>query len=179
MPEQQKQRNGPDSAKVLGLAYLLAGMALFGSATPISKMVGEGLPIFTASLLRVCLGAASLLPFVLADFKSEVSKIKSRDWIYLCFIALFGMVGFTVFLIYGMKFISGVAGSIIMSFTPALTAMAAFVFMQSPLGWRKVVSITLGVVGIIVINVFREQFDDSRSGYFYLARKRPSISRRS
>jgi len=46
-----------------GVLLLLAGMALFGSATRISKLVGEGLPVFTASSLRVVLGALSLCPF--------------------------------------------------------------------------------------------------------------------
>ena len=154
--------------KALGVAYLLTGMAVFGSATPVSKLVGEGLPIFTASLLRVALGALFLLPFVLKDFRSEVAKIERRDWGYLCLVALFGMVGFTVFLIYGMKMISGVAGSIIMSFTPALTAMAAFVFMGSPLGWRKLLAIALGLVGLILVNLYKGSFGASESASFYL-----------
>lgn len=142
-------------------------MILFGSATPISKMVGEGFPIFTASFLRVLLGALTLLPFVYKDFRTEVAKIARGDWVYLGLISLFGMVGFTLFLIYGMRFISGVAGSIIMSFTPALTALAAWLFMRSPLGWRKIVAITLGVTGIVVLNAFKEQFHGSDSRYFY------------
>lgn len=143
-------------------------MILFGSATPISKMVGQGFPIFTASFLRVLLGALTLLPFVYKDLRTEVAQIRRGDWVYLGLISLFGMVGFTLFLIYGMKFISGVAGSIIMSFTPALTAMAAWLFMRSPLGWRKIAAIVLGVIGIIVLNVFKEQFGESPSRYFYL-----------
>lgn len=155
------------SSRAVGILYLLAGMTLFGSATPISKMVGEGFPIFTASFLRVLLGALTLLPFVYKDFRTEVAKIARGDWVYLGLISLFGMVGFTLLLIYGMKFISGVAGSIIMSFTPALTALAAWLFMRSPLGWRKIVAIMLGVTGIVVLNAFKEQFHGSDSRYFY------------
>lgn len=151
-----------------GIALLLAGMALFGSATPISKLVGEGLPVFTASLLRVVLGALSLYPFVAADLPTRIRSLSARDWSYLSVIALFGMVGFTVFLIYGMKFISGVAGSIVMSFTPALTALAAFVFMGSAMDWRRALAVALGVAGVVVINLFRGAFDDGGSGYFYL-----------
>lgn len=153
--------------KALGIAYLLAGMAVFGSATPVSKLVGEGLPILTASCLRVLLGALFLLPFVLKDFRSEVAKISRRDWLYLGLIALFGMVGFTVFLIYGMKMVSGVAGSIIMSFTPALTAVAAFTFMGAPLGWRRITAIALGVVGVLVVNLFKDKFGAGDSPAFY------------
>jgi len=151
-----------------GIVLLLAGMTLFGSATPISKLVGEGLPVFTASLLRVMLGALSLYPFVAAGLPTRIRSLSARDWWYLSVIALFGMVGFTVFLIYGMKFISGVAGSILMSFTPALTALAAFLFMGSAMDWRRGLAVTLGVAGVVVINLFRGAFDDEASSYFYL-----------
>ena len=154
--------------RVTGIAFLLAGMALFGSATPISKLVGEGLPVFTASLLRVVLGAASLLPFVLGDLRRQVRALTRSDWWHLSLITLFGMVGFTVFLIYGMKFVSGVAGSIVMSFTPALTALAAFLFMGSPMDWRRTLAVGLGVGGVVVINVFKGQFDDAGSTHFYV-----------
>lgn len=157
-----------DDNKTVGIVLLISGMALFGSATPISKLVGEELPIFTASFLRVLLGALALFPFVYKDIRTEVPKINRTDWIYLSLIALFGMVGFTLFLIFGMRFISGVAGSIIMSLTPALTAFAAFVFMRSPLGQRKLLAIGLGVAGVTVINVFKDQFHESGSDLFYL-----------
>lgn len=157
-----------EGGKALGVAYLLTGMAVFGSATPVSKLVGEGLPIFTASLLRVLLGALFLLPFVVKDLRGEVARIARRDWGYLCLVALFGMVGFTVFLIYGMKMVSGVTGSIVMSFTPALTAVAAFLFMGSPLGWRKILAIALGLVGLIVVNFFKGSFGATESASFYL-----------
>jgi drug/metabolite transporter (DMT)-like permease len=154
--------------KVLGILLLVAGMALFGSATPISKLVGEGLPVFTASLFRVVLGAVSLLPFVVGDLARHTRALSRRDWGYLSLISLFGMVGFTVFLIYGMKFVSGVAGSIVMSFTPALTALAAFAFMGSPMDWRRTVAVGLGVAGVVVIHVFKGQFDVGGSPHFYV-----------
>ncbi|MDN3718254.1 DMT family transporter [Roseibium salinum] len=79
------------------------------------------------------------------------------------------MVGFTAFLIFGMRFISGVAGSLIMSFTPALTAGAAYLFMQAPLGWRRLTAIALGVAGIIVLSLFKGKFGGEGSGAaFYL-----------
>ena len=157
-----------ENNRLIGIFFLLAGMALFGSATPVSKMVGEEFPVFTASLLRVMLGALALLPFVFRDFFTQVSRIKRRDWVYLSLISMFGMVGFTLFLIYGMKFISGVAGSLVMSFTPALTALAAFAFMGSPLGWRKIVAILLGVGGLVILNLYRGQFSGGEARHFFL-----------
>jgi len=143
-------------------------MALFGSATPVSKLVGEGLPVFTASLLRVILGALALLPFVAKDFRRNLADMNGQAWREVSLIALFGMVGFTFLLVYGMKYITGVAGSIIMSFTPALTALGAFVFLGSPLDWRRIVAIVTGVGGLVIINMFRAEFSDAGGPLFYL-----------
>ena len=46
--------------KFTGIIFLLVGMTLFGSATPISKLVGEGFPVFKASSMHMILG---LYPF--------------------------------------------------------------------------------------------------------------------
>lgn len=155
-------------SKYIGILFLLLGMSLFGSATPVSKLVGEGFPVFTASTMRVILGSLSLFPFIAKDFRKNFDQLNARGWMEIGLISLFGMVGFTVFLIFGMKFVTGVAGSIIMSTTPAITALGAFLFLRSPLDWRRIVAILCGVAGIILINVFRHDFSDTDTPYFYL-----------
>ena len=45
-------------------AQLALGMAAFGSATPVSKIVTQAMPVFVASALRVAIGALVLLPFI-------------------------------------------------------------------------------------------------------------------
>ncbi len=154
--------------RTVGIVFLFLGMTLFGSATPISKLVGEGFPVFTASTLRVALGALSLLPFVALRFRENLRELSGRAWLEIGLISLFGMVGFTVFLILGMQYITGVAGSIIMSTTPAITALGAFLFLRSPLDWRRILAIVSGVAGIVLINLFRHEFDDPDSPYFFL-----------
>jgi len=157
------------TANLATVFFLLAGMALFGSATPVSKLVGEAFPVFAASLLRVLLGALTLLPFVYSDIGRQVKELSSQDWLYIGLISLFGMVGFTSFLLLGMRYVSGVAGSLIMSFTPALTAAAAHVFMGAPLGARRLAAIAAGVAGIVVLSLFKGQFGGEASGFrFYL-----------
>ncbi|VEG92114.1 DMT family transporter [Legionella spiritensis] len=155
-------------SKWISVILLFFGMALFGSATPISKLVGEGFPVFTASTLRVILGSLFLLPFTYKNFYINYKSLNNQAWIEISFIALFGMVGFTVFLIIGMKYITGVAGSIIMSTTPAITALGAFVFLGSPLDWRRILAIIMGVAGIILINIYKNDFVDPSTSHFYL-----------
>jgi drug/metabolite transporter (DMT)-like permease len=150
------------------IVLLAAGMALFGSATPISKLVGKELPIFTASALRVALGALTLLPFVISGLRHDMAAIARRDWLVMGLIALFGMAGFTSFLFLGMKLVSGVAGSIVMSFTPALTALAAYLFLGAALGTRRLAAVALGVAGVAVMAAFRSDFGAGSDGGDFL-----------
>ena len=46
---------------------LFFGMAIFGSGTPVSKIVGEAFPIYAGSFLRVFIGFIVLLPFLIND----------------------------------------------------------------------------------------------------------------
>lgn len=155
-------------ASHVGAAYLFLGMAVFGSATPVSKIVGADLPIFVASFFRVILGSLFLFPFVVKNLPTKAKKIKAKDWYYILLISIFGMVGFTVFLIWGMKFVTGVVGSLIMSVTPALTGLASYFFLKSPLGLKRMIALMLGVFGVIVANVFGKEFGFNQDFQSYM-----------
>ena len=52
------------------VVQLLLGMALFGSATPLSKLIGQQFSVFTASCMRMLIAC-----LVLAPFKSDGADI--------------------------------------------------------------------------------------------------------
>ncbi|NHK28558.1 DMT family transporter [Parvularcula flava] len=131
---------------------LFAGMALFGSATPLSKIIGEGFPVFTASLMRMLIAGAVLAPFVTGRL-GELKKASASDWRSIAGIALFGMIGFTATMLFGMRMASGVVGSTIMSMSPAVTALAAFIFLKEGYNSRKGAALGLAVLGAVLINV--------------------------
>ena len=138
--------------KPLALLQLGAGMALFGSATPVSKLVGEAVPAFTGSSLRVAVGALVLLPFAAGSLRG-LSRIDRRTWGVVALVALFGMFGFSLLMLYGMRLVPGVVGSIVMSTTPAVTALASILFLGDAIGWRKATAVGLAVVGVVVANL--------------------------
>jgi drug/metabolite transporter (DMT)-like permease len=129
-------------------------MAIFGSATPVSKLVTDSFPVFVGASLRMAVAALVLLPWVITRPKQRkaLKQAGRRDWLALGGIALVGMFGFTLFMLYGMRLVSGVVGSIVMSTTPAITAVASAVFFRDPFGWRKVGGIGLSVLGLLVLN---------------------------
>ncbi|MGB7371703.1 DMT family transporter [Erythrobacter sp.] len=136
------------------LAQLLAGMALFGTSTPLSKIVGESFSVFTGSFFRMAIATLVLLPFVL--WKTDrFAKIERSDFTVVAAIAAVGMVGFTAAMLFGMRMTTGVIGSTVMSSTPAITALGAVIFFGAAMNRRKAGAIALAVAGIALINIFR------------------------
>jgi len=74
------RRSEGDPGALPVYARLALGMAVFGSATPVSKIVTGAMPVFVGSLLRVALGALVLAPFVGGQW-SQVKRFGRRDWL--------------------------------------------------------------------------------------------------
>jgi len=128
------------------------GMAIFGSGTPVSKIVTDNFPVFLGSMLRMALGTAILAPFIWQS-RTTLRKLERRDWLTLFGIALIGMLVFSVAMLYGMQMVSGVVGSIVMSTTPAITAVASLLFLNEKFGWRRGVAVALAVAGVLVVQL--------------------------
>ena len=145
-------KNGKTTGQAATYAQLALGMIVFGSATPVSKIVTEAMPVFVGATFRVALGAAVLAPFAWGQ-RRRLSAFERNDWLLVCLIALVGMFGFTVFMLYGMRLVSGVAGSIVMATTPAVTAGAAILMFGERATWRKLLAIALAVAGVLVLQL--------------------------
>lgn len=145
------------------LAQLAFGMILFGTGTPISKLVTEHLPAMMASLFRVATAALVLLPFLMTK-RQILRELSRRDWLGIGAIALFGIFGFTIAMFYGMSRVSGVVGSVVMSTTPAVTALGARLFLAERLGWRKTAAIVLAVAGVSILHLGSSHESEARDG---------------
>lgn len=139
---------------------LLLGMIFFGSATPVSKIITESFEPLLATGFRLAIASILLAPFAI---KSELfTDFNKKNWLRLVGVSLIGIVGFTVFLLLGMKEVSGVIGSIIMSTTPAITAVGAVLFFGDKMSWKKIAAIILAVIGIVVLNLDSGGVGDGR-----------------
>ena len=144
-----------ENAKTIEVGLRLSlGMAVFGSATPISKIVTAAFPVYVGSLLRMLLGALILLPFVMCRWH-EVRKLGRREWSIVLLIALFGMFGFSALMLYGMSLVSGVTGAVIMSTAPAVTAAASMILLGDAPTWRKLAAVALAAGGVLILHLAR------------------------
>lgn len=151
-------------SRVGSYALLAGGMALFGSATPVSKVVGRDFPAMLASGLRMATAAAVLIPALVVlqrgsaqsrgeDSRHFVPSLNRRDWLLLAGIAGIGTVGFTLFLFYGLRIVPGAVGAIVMAMTPAVTALGAVVFLHNHLDRWTAAGIALAVGGVVAVNL--------------------------
>jgi len=114
MADPEADRQPHHRSTVASQVRLALGMATFGSATPVSKIVTSGMPVFVGSGLRVAIGAIALAPFAVRHLH-QVKRFGRRDWVLIVVIALFGMFGFSALMLYGMRMITGVTGAVVMS----------------------------------------------------------------
>src|SRR5690606_15507067 len=79
----------------------------------------------------------------------------ARDWLAIAGITAFGMVGFTATMLFGMRLTTGVVGATVMSATPAVTALAAVLFLGEAFNRRKALALALAVAGALAISYTR------------------------
>ena len=83
------------------VAQLICGMALFGTATPLSKIIGEAFPVFAASFARMAIASAVLAPVVWL-VTDRFANARRSDIGVMAAIAMVGMVGFTAAMLFGV-----------------------------------------------------------------------------
>lgn len=140
--------------RLTAYGLLASGMALFGSATPVSKIVGAAFPSMVASGMRMAVAAVVLLPFVaLATLRDAVATLDRADRLRLLAIALIGTFGFTLLLLYGLRLTTGAVASIVMATTPAVAAVGAAVFLGERLDRSTGIAVGLAVLGVGAVNL--------------------------
>jgi drug/metabolite transporter (DMT)-like permease len=142
-------------------AFLVAGMACFGSATPVSKIVGDGFPVWLASCLRMATAAVALIVTLAAlggtgafgRLRSTVVQLDAEDRVRLTAIAVVGAFLFSVFMLLGMRNAPGAVGAVVMATTPAVTGVGAVVYLRESIDRMLVVAIVIAFSGIVFVNL--------------------------
>ena len=138
--------------KYLTYIQLALGMSIYGSGTPVSKLVTEGFPVYTGSGLRMLFAAIVLLPFII-KYREDIIKFTKKDFFNIALIGFAGYFLFSIFMMLAMKNVSGVIASIVMGASPAVTAIASVIFLKDKMTPRKWIAIGLVVLGLMIVNV--------------------------
>ncbi len=138
--------------KILPYLQISTAMMIVGSNIVVSKLIIETLPVFIATTLRFALASIILLPLVL-KVEGRLPLPGKRDLLLILLLSFFGNFLYNIFLLYGLKLASATESGIISGTAPVVTAALSYIFLRERIGWNKVLSIALVILGIIIINL--------------------------
>ena len=136
-----------------GLLEVVLAMALAGSSVIVGKLLSTRVPVFLSVELSFCAALVAILPAQVAR-RRELRLLGVRELSYMFLQALFGMVLFRAFTLYGLHFTSALSAGIITSSAPAVMAILAATVMGERLGRGPAAGIALSVVGLLAINLW-------------------------
>lgn len=130
---------------------LLALLALlWGSSYLFIKIAVAEIPPVTLIALRV-LGAAIFLMIVMA-IRSERLPQDGRTWRMLGIQAILNSIGAWTVLAWGQQFVDAGLASVLNSTSPVFVFLiTGFVTRHEPLGARKLLGATFGIIGVVLI----------------------------
>jgi drug/metabolite transporter (DMT)-like permease len=135
------------SKQRLGYLYLAGAMVLVGSTVSASKIIGAGLPPFTATALRFAI-ALPCFALLMAASGARMPRLDRRDWLLLTVQAVAGSVGYTTLLIAGLQRTSAVDGGILLGTLPLVTAAIAVLVLGERPGKATVGAIAMAAFGV-------------------------------
>ncbi len=143
---------------VMVLAALVCCL-LWGSAFPAIKLSYAQLgdlnswQMVLLAGLRFTLSGVLVLAFARLKLKSKLMPPR-REWPLLLTVAVLQTFGSYVLYYIGMAHTSGVKGSILITLSVFLVALAAhFMFPSDRLSWKKGIGLLLGFAGVIAANI--------------------------
>jgi drug/metabolite transporter (DMT)-like permease len=139
------------------VGYLFCALAMIGvgSTVVVSKSIAAGLPPFSATALRFAIAFPVFLPITRVRGVRGVRwpRPRWRDVLLLIAQAGAGSVGYTVFLISGMKLASAADAGVIAGTLPAVSTLVAMLVLGERPAPSLIGAIVLATLGVLVCTV--------------------------
>ncbi|MGG0177346.1 DMT family transporter [Gottfriedia acidiceleris] len=131
-----------------GALYLSLAASIWGMTYVVSKVVLDSISPWLLLEMRFLL---ALLTLGVISLFQKSWKINKKDLVPLAVIALVGYTGSIGFQFVGTKLSGAAMGSLITSASPALISLFAFFILKEKINSRKIVSLILATIGVIVV----------------------------
>jgi drug/metabolite transporter (DMT)-like permease len=135
-----------------GMLEMTGAMTLAGSSVVVGKLLSVRIPVFLSAELSLLAALAAILPLQIAH-RRELGQLRLRDLGVMSLQALFGIVLFRAFTLYGLRFTSAAQAGLVTSTAPALMAVMAALILKERLGARGAVAVSLSVAGLLLVNL--------------------------
>jgi drug/metabolite transporter (DMT)-like permease len=156
------KKGGGMNSRYVG--YLFCGLAMIGvgSTVVVSKSIAAGLPPFSATALRFAMAFPVFL-LVMRARRVRWPRLARRDAVLLIAQAGAGSVGYTVFLISGMKLASAADAGVIAGTLPAVSALVAMLVLGERPAPALTGAIVLATLGVLVCTLHVEHLAAPRA----------------
>ena len=134
-----------------GKLYLTGAFSLAGTSVVTGYLLAAKLSGFTITAISMAIVLVGLLPFYAAETLRTVRKLTRREWSFLFFQAVFGIVLFRMFLLFGVRSTSTAEAGILTGTTPAITAVIAYFILKERLSGLTATGIAATVAGILLL----------------------------
>ena len=136
-----------------GAALGLLAAALFGASAPVSKLLlPQAAPLLLASLLYLGAGIGLSVARI-AGASSGEAKVRRADLPLLAGVIVAGGVLGPTLMLFGLRRLSGVAGSLLLNLEMPFTVLLAVMLFREHLGRREVLAALLIVAGAAMLRV--------------------------
>ncbi|OCA85308.1 DMT family transporter [Pseudobacillus wudalianchiensis] len=138
---------------LIGALCLSLAASMWGGMYVVSKYVLEYIPPLTLVWMRYVIAFVVLFAVlkIVHIKKGQRTVIKKRDWLLLAWIGFIGYFVSIAFQFIGTKLSDAHTGALITSATPAFIVVFARVILKEKLTVRKIASVLLATVGVIVV----------------------------
>ncbi|MBB3126602.1 drug/metabolite transporter (DMT)-like permease [Paenibacillus rhizosphaerae] len=137
--------------RIKGYVYLLCAFGLAGTSVVAASFVNGRLGTFTITSMGLLFSLACLLPFCMGKLLRTIRILSPRQWLLLFCQALFGVLLFRMFLLYGLIRTSPVEAGILTGATPAITVLLAVLVLREKMKAAHFLGVAGTICGILLI----------------------------
>ena len=134
---------------LLSYIKLALGPILWGGALVAGRVVSADLPPLTITWVRFALVSIMLLPVVRLR-EGRLPRPSRSDLLVLLMLSVTGVVMFNLFLFSGLRTVTAVRSSVILSLSPSVVALVMVTLFRERAGWNTVIGIMVAFVGAVV-----------------------------
>lgn len=136
---------------ILHNATFSLGTAMFivGSSVVCGKIITQDFPLFLASEFRFLIAAGLFLP--LGIYHRTLFRLPWHDWILLTCMAFCGQIFFTILLLLGLRYTSGVNAGTLTSTTPLFMALFSFFILGESFNRYQLLGLLLSFTSIFFL----------------------------
>lgn len=134
---------------LLSYIKLALGPILWGGALVAGRVVSADLPPLTITWVRFALVSIMLLPVVRLR-EGTLPRPSRGDLLVLAMLSVTGVVMFNLFLFSGLRTVTAVRSSVILSLSPSVVALVLVTLFRERAGWNTVLGIIVAFLGAVV-----------------------------